>query len=247
MEKELENGLNWKEIGQRFRDLRKRNGYERSDIMKKTDDQGGAVYKYESGVQPASINYALFLRNEFGASFDWLYDGVEVKIKSSDRLKKRIINPIEIGERIKKIRKEEGMTLKEFGEWIGISYVAVSNIENGHRTPEIKTALKIKKALNKPLDWIYFGDKCIGTKARITQPTTTKPTMPLKQLKKELKEEAMSYIKVMNESELAMLTTRLRMEQKHHATLSTSTTQNSQLNSTQLNSRSHQKKQKSSK
>ncbi|RPD37445.1 hypothetical protein C0030_001965 [Candidatus Liberibacter solanacearum] len=53
--------------------------------------------------------------------------------------------------------------------------------------------------------------------------------MPLKQLKKELKEEVMIYIKGMNESELAILTTGLRMEQKHYATSSTSTTQDSQL------------------
>ncbi|WP_244464447.1 helix-turn-helix transcriptional regulator [Candidatus Liberibacter africanus] len=123
--------------------------------------------RLELGLQPASINYALFLRNEFGASFDWLYDGIDTKIKSSDRLEKRIISPMEIGERLKKVRKEEGMTLKEFGEWVGISYGAVSNIENGHRTPELKTALKIKRALNKPLDWLYFGDEAIIPKGKM--------------------------------------------------------------------------------
>ncbi|KQC48771.1 hypothetical protein AP064_05100 [Candidatus Liberibacter solanacearum] len=161
MEKELENTLDWQQIGQRFRDLRERYGYKRSDIIKKTDDQGGAVYKYEAGAQPASTNYALFLRNTFGASFDWLYDGVEAKIKSSDRIKKRLINPIEIGERIKKFRKEEGMTLKEFGEWVGLPVSTVSTYERGISAPEIKTALKIKRALGKPLDWIYFGDEPI--------------------------------------------------------------------------------------
>ncbi|MFT4325340.1 MAG: helix-turn-helix domain-containing protein [Candidatus Liberibacter psyllaurous] len=164
MEKKLENRLDWQEIGQRFRDLRERHNLTQSKIGEIASQLRQSVTRFEAGVQPASTNYALFLRNEFEASFDWLYDGVEAKIKSSDRLKKRIINPIEIGERIKKVRKEEGMTLKEFGEWIGISYVAVSNIENGHRTPEIKTALKIKRALGKPLDWIYFGDEPIVPK-----------------------------------------------------------------------------------
>ncbi|WP_341871803.1 helix-turn-helix transcriptional regulator [Candidatus Liberibacter solanacearum] len=32
---------------------------------------------------------------------------------------------------------------------IGLSFVGISNIENGHRTPEIKTALKIKRALDE--------------------------------------------------------------------------------------------------
>nr|WP_244443930.1 helix-turn-helix domain-containing protein [Candidatus Liberibacter solanacearum] len=30
-----------------------------------------------------------------------------------------------------------------------MSFVGISNIENGHRTPEIKTALKIKRALDE--------------------------------------------------------------------------------------------------
>ncbi|ADR52489.1 hypothetical protein CKC_03700 [Candidatus Liberibacter solanacearum CLso-ZC1] len=159
MEKELKNTLNWKEIGQRFRDLRERNGYERSDIIKKTDDQGGAVYKYESGVQPASTNYALFLRNEFGASFDWLYDGVETRRKYKDVQTKKIIDPHAIGARLKAIRKDEGMTQGEFGALVGLTHTGISKIETGHRTPEIKTALKIKRSLGKTLDWIYFGDE----------------------------------------------------------------------------------------
>ncbi|CAL9916545.1 XRE family transcriptional regulator [Candidatus Liberibacter solanacearum] len=161
MEKEVKNSLDWKVIGQRFRDLRKQHNYDQSDLIDLSKQTGGAISQYELGVTPASTNYALFLRNKFEASFDWLYDGVEVKIKSSDRLKKRFINPIEIGERIKKVRKEEGMTLKEFGEWVGLPISTISTYERGVSAPEIKTALKIKRALNKPLDWIYFGDEPI--------------------------------------------------------------------------------------
>ncbi|KJZ81601.1 hypothetical protein AP064_05510 [Candidatus Liberibacter solanacearum] len=164
MEKEVKNSLNWKVIGRRFRELRKQHNYDQSELIDLSKQTGGAISQYELGVTPASSNYALFLRNEFGASFDWLYDGVEVKIKSSDRLKKRIINPIEIGERIKKVRKEEGMTLKEFGEWVGLPISTISTYERGISAPEIKTALKIKRALGKPLDWIYFGDEPIVPK-----------------------------------------------------------------------------------
>ncbi|ADR52911.1 hypothetical protein CKC_05830 [Candidatus Liberibacter solanacearum CLso-ZC1] len=250
MDKELKNNLNWKEIGQRFRALRKQHGFDQTELVSMSGRRGN-VARFEAGLAPASTNYALFLRNTFGASFDWLYDGVENLRSERDRTEKKIFNPHAIGARLKAIRLKMGLTQKEFGLLIGLSSVGVGNIENGHRTPEIKTALKIKRALNKTLDWIYFGDECIGTRNRVRPSVTTKPTIPLKQLKKELKEEAISYIKNMDERDLAMLTTRLRMEQKHNATLSTSTTKDSQLNSTQLNStqlnsRSHQKKQKSS-
>lgn len=35
MEKDAKNTLDWKEIGQRFRELRTQHGYERSEIMEK--------------------------------------------------------------------------------------------------------------------------------------------------------------------------------------------------------------------
>ncbi|WP_244463106.1 helix-turn-helix transcriptional regulator [Candidatus Liberibacter solanacearum] len=47
---------------------------------------------------------------------------------------------------------------------MGLTHTGISKIETGHRTPEIKTVLKIKIALGKPLDWIYFGDEPIVLK-----------------------------------------------------------------------------------
>ncbi|MCI6655035.1 MAG: helix-turn-helix domain-containing protein, partial [Clostridium sp.] len=37
------------------------------------------------------------------------------------------------GERIKEVRKSLGLTLEKFGEKIGVTKVAISNLENGHR------------------------------------------------------------------------------------------------------------------
>lgn len=68
--------------------------------------------------------------------------------------------------RLKNFRKEKGLTQKQFAEWIGISNNNISQYEKGLHVPEIKTALKMKRALNKPLDWIYFGDEEIIPKSR---------------------------------------------------------------------------------
>ncbi|RPD36773.1 helix-turn-helix domain-containing protein [Candidatus Liberibacter solanacearum] len=246
MEKEVKNTLNWKEIGQRFRDLRESRGLDQIGVVKKAQAFNNAICQYEAGTAPASTNYALFLRNEFGASFDWLYDGDVIDREYKDVQQKKILDPHAIGARLKEIRVEKGMTQVEFGRLIGLSSVGIGNIENGHRTPEIKTALKIKRALNKPLDWIYFGDKCIGTSNRVQSPTTTKPYIPLKQLKRELKEEIISHFKHMDESELALLATRLRMEQKHNTTLSDSETQDRlRANQIKSNQSSQESKKKS--
>ncbi|WP_408612119.1 hypothetical protein [Candidatus Liberibacter brunswickensis] len=95
----------------------------------------------------------------------------------------------------------------------------MANYEYGYCKPEIKTALKIKRALNKPLDWIYFGDECITPKkGGINKPTIEqKPYIPLKQVRKELKEKVMSYVKL-DTNALSLLATRLQMENKANTT-----------------------------
>lgn len=37
------------------------------------------------------------------------------------------------GERVRNIRKKQGLTLEEFGKRLGVTKVAISNIENGNR------------------------------------------------------------------------------------------------------------------
>lgn len=211
MEQNAQNTLNWKEIGQRFKGVRKSHNLSQEEIGKLSNQLRQAITRYENGLQPASINYALFLRNECGASFDWLYDGVETLRAETDKSQKKSFDPHAIGNRLKEIRLKMELTQKEFGLLIGLSSVGVGNIENGYRKPEIKTALKIKKALNKPLDWIYFGDTCIPTKGGNNRHITI-PSIPLKLVKKTLKDEVMHHIKMLDTNELAVLATRLRME-----------------------------------
>ncbi|KJZ81706.1 hypothetical protein DJ66_0428 [Candidatus Liberibacter solanacearum] len=43
MEKEVKNSLNWKEIGQRFRDLRRGNNYTQSHISELSSQQRGNI------------------------------------------------------------------------------------------------------------------------------------------------------------------------------------------------------------
>lgn len=157
MKNNAKNSLDWKTIGLRFKQFREMHNYTQSDISKLNNNPKN-ISEFEIGATPASTNYALFLRNEFGASFDWLYEGVVVDRKYEDVQKKRFFDSHSIGTRLKEIRKDKGMTLKEFGELVGLPIATVSNYEKGRNMPEIKTALKIKRALNKPLDWIYFGD-----------------------------------------------------------------------------------------
>lgn len=52
-----------------------------------------------------------------------------------------------IGENIKRIRKERGLTQEELGKSIDISGVAIMRYEKGQREPKIETIKKIASAL----------------------------------------------------------------------------------------------------
>lgn len=54
-----------------------------------------------------------------------------------------------IGERIKKIRQEKGLSQKELGERISVSQQMIGQWENGKANPKIETIEKIAKALGE--------------------------------------------------------------------------------------------------
>ena len=53
-----------------------------------------------------------------------------------------------VGENIKKIRKEKGLTQKELGKLCGMSEAQIGQYENGLRNPKMETLKKIANALD---------------------------------------------------------------------------------------------------
>ena len=70
-----------------------------------------------------------------------------------------MLNNIEIGERIRCIRKELNMSREKFSEMIDISDVFLGQIERGERSLSIKTLYKIVEFSGSSTDYILFGDK----------------------------------------------------------------------------------------
>lgn len=55
---------------------------------------------------------------------------------------------MEVGENIKRIRKEKGLKQKDLAEALSVSEVMISQWENGSRNPKQSTLIKIAKALD---------------------------------------------------------------------------------------------------
>jgi transcriptional regulator with XRE-family HTH domain len=62
---------------------------------------------------------------------------------------------MKIGQTIKKLRKEKGISQTEFGKQIGVTQTTLSQIENDQTTPHKSTLTKICEVLNVPEQLLY--------------------------------------------------------------------------------------------
>ncbi|HGU6173175.1 TPA: helix-turn-helix domain-containing protein [Escherichia coli] len=63
-----------------------------------------------------------------------------------------------LNERLKKIRKERGLSLRALAEKSGISKSTLNDIETGKSNPSVETLTKIAKALNIEISY-FFSDE----------------------------------------------------------------------------------------
>lgn len=66
---------------------------------------------------------------------------------------------MELGQKIKLIRKEKKLTQKELGRRIEVSEAAVSQYEAGKRQPDWDTMARLAKTLDVELSYFFDGDK----------------------------------------------------------------------------------------
>ena len=62
-----------------------------------------------------------------------------------------------VGNRLKKIRKAKGLTQQALGEFINVSKQAVANVESGHSNPSLEFISKLIENLNINSNWLITG------------------------------------------------------------------------------------------
>lgn len=63
-----------------------------------------------------------------------------------------------VGQRIKHARKGAGLTQKELGEKIGVSFQAIAQWETGARNPKQESLKRIADAIGCNFFWLLWGD-----------------------------------------------------------------------------------------
>ncbi|WP_216829053.1 helix-turn-helix domain-containing protein [Alkalihalobacterium elongatum] len=69
-----------------------------------------------------------------------------------------------IGERIKSLRLEQGLTLKELGEAIDFNYSNLSKIERGTRKPAIEVLESLSNYFDIDISYFFTGERRIHKK-----------------------------------------------------------------------------------
>src|SRR3954466_15824430 len=84
-----------------------------------------------------------------------------------------------VGPRLKRIRKERGVTLRDLAESTGISTSTLSRLENGQRRPSLELLLPLAQAYRVPLDDLVgapeVGDPRIRLRPRRVNGRTVLP------------------------------------------------------------------------
>lgn len=87
-----------------------------------------------------------------------------------------------VGQRLKEIRAEKRLTQTAFGEILGVSKQAISNIESSHSNPSIDIMSKLFENLEVNLNWFITGQgKMFNTK----EPTDDELTLRVKKILKD--------------------------------------------------------------
>ncbi len=67
------------------------------------------------------------------------------------------IDAREIGQRIKDLRKEKGLTQQELAELVGVSQNLISKIEPGMRVPSVDLFAELSRVFEVSLDYLVLG------------------------------------------------------------------------------------------
>lgn len=83
--------------------------------------------------------------------------------------------PIELGQRIRSLRKEQGLSLEQLAAKSGVALATLSRLENGKGPGTFRTHRRITEALGIPLPEFYLGLEEPSEDATLVEPGGEEP------------------------------------------------------------------------
>ena len=138
-------------------ELKNKLGLSRASFAKALDISPSQMARIEAGKVVLSDEFLLKVCGTFHVNpgyFTGVIDIDEAVSVVSPKEKKK-----QVGNRLKQMRIEKGLTLKELSDLVGLSDSQLCLIENGVGTLTEKRAVDIAEALEVGLEWLLYGDE----------------------------------------------------------------------------------------
>ena len=153
-------------LGDNIKRIRLSKGIGLNEVARRANITGGYLSSIENNKRTnigAEILEAI--ANAIGVSVSDFYTNSENSIKTNENNiamnacnKLKAHNELTLGENLKNIMKENGVTSKELAERVGVSQVHISYILNNKRDPSVDLLEKIADILNVSVSDFYLGE-----------------------------------------------------------------------------------------
>ena len=135
----------------RLEELREENNLKSKNIAKHLDVHESKYSEWENNKIPIPTKRLIQLADFYEVNIDYILKLTDVKIICNDKTN---INLIEIGNRLRKIRKDMNLSLRELADKLNTSFSPLGAYERGERLIQSDTLISLSKISNYSIDWI---------------------------------------------------------------------------------------------
>lgn len=139
---------------ERFKQIREYYGLSQAQFAQRLNMSPGFISNVETGRSSVSEKTIDAVCRVFLINREWLVGGAGEMITQSEK------NPVDktgIAQRVKEVRKEEGLSQEQFAKRIGYSKIQVHSVEKERVAPSNQFIEKIVSEFGVDPEWIFTG------------------------------------------------------------------------------------------
>ena len=140
----------------RFKQIREYFGLSQAQFAQKINRSPGGIGSIETGRSRVSDETMDSVCEAFGINRSWLVSGEGAMFAPGKEKSKA--DKEGIGERIRKVRKDTGLTQEEFGKAIGCSVTYIHFVESGKNIPSSDFLNKVCMNYGISYNWLLTGE-----------------------------------------------------------------------------------------